>query len=250
MNKTIVEAKNLCKFFKTGTVEQKVLENLNIEIKKGDFTVIMGSSGSGKSTLLYALSCMDKPTSGDILFMGEIVKHTDKNLAQLHRTGMGFVFQSSNLIQDLTSFENITIPAYQVNNKKTVNAYADEILEKFNLTGVKNKYPGEMSGGEQQRVAIARAVINKPEVIFADEPTGALNSKYSEEVLDYFNNINKEGITIVLVTHDVKACARGNRIIYLHDGKIDGELSLEPYNEGDQKEREKKIYEFLNVHNW
>ena len=250
MNKTIVEAKNLCKFFKTGTVEQKVLENLNIEIKKGDFTVIMGSSGSGKSTLLYALSCMDKPTSGDILFMGEIVKHTDKNLAQLHRTGMGFVFQSSNLIQDLTSFENITIPAYQVNNKKTVNAYADEILEKFNLTGVKNKYPGEMSGGEQQRVAIARAVINKPEVIFADEPTGALNSKYSEEVLDYFNNINKEGITIVLVTHDVKACARGNRIIYLHDGKIDGELSLEPYNEGDKKEREKKIYEFLIVHNW
>ncbi len=250
MNKTIIKTKDLCKEFNTGSTTQKVLRNINLDIYEGDFTIIMGSSGSGKSTLLYAISFMDKPTMGTIEFDGKEIHYKDKELARIHSKEISFIFQSSNLLPELTGFENIAYPAYMVESKQEVNKNTEEIMKKFDIESVRDKHPNEMSGGQQQRVAIARGIVTKPKVVFADEPTGALNSSTGNQVLDLLSNINKEGQTIVMVTHDIKAAARGNRLLFLKDGVIDVEMNLGEYVPDKQKEREEKIFDFLNSHNW
>ncbi len=252
MSNTIIKANNLCKSFITGKTALNVIKNLNLDIYEGDFTVIMGSSGSGKTTLLYTLSGMDTATSGSVTLLGnDITSMKEGQLASIRKRDISFVFQGINLLPDITIFENITYCGYGVNkNKKEVNKKALQLLEAFGLTEAKDKYPSEVSGGMQQRVAVARAVITSPRILFGDEPTGALNSTAGEEVLDILSDLNRSGQTIVMVTHDLKAAARASRLIYLKDGRIDGELALDKFSKSDYKNRETVIFEFLKEKGW
>ena len=224
-----------------------------MQLFEGDFTVIMGASGSGKSTLLYALSGMDRATSGSIMYEGmDLVTLKEKKLAELRHTDFGFVFQQMHLVSNLTIFENVAVTGYlnkSVSAKET-NRRTDELLEKMSISHIKTHLPSQVSGGEQQRCAIARAVINKPKLIFADEPTGALNRKNTSDVLDLMTQLNSEGQSILMVTHDVRAAARANRILYLSDGKILGDLTLAPYSADDIKSREAQINAWLTSLEW
>ena len=251
MKTAIIKAENLCKSYILGKQGINVIKNMNLEIYDGDFTVIMGASGSGKSTLLYSISSMDSPTSGSVNLIGkEITKLSESALNKIRASEISFIFQSVNLLPDMTAFENISYYAYGMMDKKSANEKTEELLKKFDLVSEHNKYPSEMSGGQCQRVAIARALVGNPKVIFADEPTGALNSSAGKEVLDLLTKVNAAGQSIVMVTHDIKACARGNRLIYLKDGRITGDIQLGKYNETEQKKREETIFNFLKQYNW
>lgn len=249
---TILKAKDICKTFSNGSVQQHVLKNLNIEIIKGDFTVIMGSSGSGKSTLLYALSGMDKPTLGTINFKEEnITGYSNDKLAVFRRKNCGFVFQQNYLNDTMTVMDNIMVSGLLVNkNRKEVYKKAAEYLNKVDITEETfNKFPTQLSGGEAQRVSLVRAIINSPEVLFADEPTGALNSANTQKVLDIMTELNEKGQTIVLVTHDIKSARRANRVLYLKDGDITSELNLGKYTPDDKK-RQEDLRKFLCENGW
>lgn len=251
MKNVILKTESLCKSFSLDGAMAMVLKNINVELYEGDFTVIMGSSGSGKSTLLYAISSMDKPTSGSVMLMDkDITKLSEKEISAVREKDISFIFQSINLIPDLTAFENIAYPAYQVMSKKEANEKTVRLLTDFGMENHRDKYPSEMSGGQQQRIAVARAVVTDPKILFADEPTGALNSSAGNEVLDLFTKLHQGGQSIVMVTHDMRACARGNRLIYLCDGEIAGDLELGLYSSEQQKAREETVFAFLNEHHW
>jgi putative ABC transport system ATP-binding protein len=252
MSNTILKAEMLSKTYSNGSIMQHVLKNLNIEIKAGDFTVIMGSSGSGKSTLLYALSGMDKPTLGTIDFKGEAISnYSNDQLAVFRRKHCGFVFQQIYLNDTMTVLDNIMISGLLVSrNKKAVAARARELLQQVGLSDVSyQKYPSQLSGGEAQRVAIVRALINAPEIVFADEPTGALNSTNAINVLDVLTEVNASGQSIIMVTHDIKTARRANRILYLKDGVIIDELNLGAYVK-DDPDRHQILREFLERMGW
>ena len=212
----------------------------------------MGSSGSGKSTLLYSLSTMDNPTSGRVELLGrDISKINEEKAAEIRNKDISFIFQGINLLPDLTIFENVTYAAiYNRKNKKDIIERANKLLKDLELYEHKDKYPSEVSGGMQQRVAIARSIINNPKVIFGDEPTGALNSSTGKVVLDMLSEINDKGQSIVMVTHDIKTALRANRILYIKDGRIDGELNLGKYTEENARERREKVQEFLEEKSW
>ena len=275
----ILTAKDLSKTFSNESVQQHVLKNLNLNIYKGDFTVVMGNSGSGKSTLLYALSGMDRPSLGNITYFVddtsslktktadksggiEISKFSNDKLALFRRDHAGFVFQQNYLNDSMSALDNVMLSGLlKTKNRKELAGRAKELLEKVEIG--KNdwkKFPNQLSGGQQQRVAVVRGVINKPEVLFADEPTGALNSQNTENVLDIMTELNNEGQSIVMVTHTIKAAERGNRIIYLADGIISAEIDLGPYA-GDYKDetnpeieraklRHRKLKDFLQEMGW
>ena len=249
---TILSAHNLCKSYSNGKVMQHVLKNLNIEIREGDFTVIMGNSGSGKSTLLYSLSGMDKPSLGSIKFRDvEISNYSNDKLALFRRENCGFVFQQVYLNDTMSVMDNILVCGLLVQkNKKELVRRAKELLHLVGLEeDTYHKFPTQLSGGQAQRVAIVRAVINHPKVLFADEPTGALNSSNSNNVLDVMTTLNEEGQSVVMVTHDMKSARRANRILYLRDGVIVDELILGKYNSGDS-ERHQRLSEFLERMGW
>lgn len=249
---TILEAKNLCKTYSSGKVMQHVLKNLNIQIYQGEFTVIMGNSGSGKSTLLYALSGMDAPTLGSIFFQGtDISNYSNDKLAIFRRQHCGFVFQQVYLNETMSIMDNVLMCGLlKTKEKKEVVKKAKELLNQVGLSEeVYRKFPSQLSGGEAQRVAIVRALINSPEIVFADEPTGALNSASATNVLDVMTKVNEEGQSIVMVTHDIKTARRADRILYLKDGVIVDELHLGKYVKGD-KERHTKLREFLERMGW
>lgn len=251
--KTVIKANKLCKTYANDGVQNHVLSNVDLEIKEGEFVVIMGSSGSGKSTLLYSLSGMTRSTSGEIIYDDkDIAKMNEKELTSLRAGDFGFVFQQMNLIPNLTLLENVTVPGYLNSNKKKseVDARADELLGRVGIQDVKNHVPSRTSGGQQQRCSIARSLINNPKVLFADEPTGALNRTASVEVLNLFTEFNNEGQTILLVTHDLRTALRASRILYIEDGSIRGELSLSPYKPEEEKAREKQVNSWLASLNW
>lgn len=252
MSKTMIVTNYLCKSYITDGETNHVIKNLNLKIDEGDFTVIMGSSGSGKSTLLYCLSGMSEVTSGDVLIDDiNICKQTEKDIAELRRKKIGFVFQSINLVEDLTVYENIISPTYKSGmSNQEISKRADTLMEQMELTEHQNKFPNQLSGGQKQRTAICRAIFNQPEVLFADEPTGSLNSSQGENVLDLFTDIHEKGQTVVMVTHDLKAALRGNRIIYIKDGRIDGDMKLDTFSKSHIMEREKIVYDFLKKHGW
>ena len=252
MSKGILKTEKLCKSFKNGDRVQQVLINLDLEIFDGDYTVIMGSSGAGKSTLLYALSGMDSPSSGNINFCGmSIANNNNDKLAVFRRENCGFVFQQMFLLDNMSILDNILAAGLLVSkNKKEIVSYAKELLTKVGLTEtIWNKFPNQLSGGENQRAAIVRALINHPKVVFADEPTGALNSASGKAVLDVLTEINNNGQSVIMVTHDLKSARRGNRIIYIKDGVITGECNLGKYVSGD-KERHDKLSSFLVEMGW
>jgi putative ABC transport system ATP-binding protein len=218
----------------------------------------MGASGAGKSTLLYALSGMDRPTSGAIRFFDtEIADLNNDKLAVFRKNNCGFIFQQMFLLDNMSILDNILVSGLLVGgNKKSIIANAKEMLQKVGLTEtIWKKFPSQLSGGENQRAAIVRALINKPKVVFADEPTGALNSARSEErrvgkaVLDVLTDINNNGQSIIMVTHDLNSARRGNRILYIKDGMIDGECNLGKYVSGDTA-RHEKLRSFLSEMGW
>ena len=250
--KNIIETKKLCKTFSNGGVQQHVLRNVDLEIYEGDFTIIMGASGAGKSTLLYSLSGMDKPTLGSVSFDGtEITKMNTDQLAVFRRSNCGFVFQQVYLVESMSLMDNIMAAGLLVYKEKKVLAKkAGEILKAVNIDeSLWNKFPTQISGGEAQRVGIARALINEPKLVFADEPTGALNSQTGKAVLDTLTKFNEKGQSIVMVTHDITSARRGNRILYVKDGEIAGECNLGKYVTGD-KERHQKLNDFLAKMGW
>jgi len=248
----IIKTNKLCKTFSNGGVQQHVLQNIDLEIREGDFTIIMGASGAGKSTLLYALSGMDKPTLGNIDFDGtDITKLNSDKLALFRRNHCGFVFQQTYLVDSMSVLDNVLAAGYLMNNnRKEVVAKAKQILKTVDIDETLwNKFPTQISGGEAQRVGIARALINTPKLVFADEPTGALNSKTGKAVLDALTKFNNNGQSIVMVTHDITSARRGNRILYVKDGEIAGECELGKYVSGD-KERHQMLRDFLGGMGW
>lgn len=253
MKQTILSAKNLCKSFAHNGGQLHILSHVELDLYESEFTVIMGASGSGKSTLLYALSGMDRATAGEVFYGGkDIVKMKEKELAKLRYSDFGFIFQQMHLVSNLTLFENVVVPGY-LNKRQSagkVKNRAEQLLEKMSLSQIKMHLPSQVSGGEQQRCAVARAVINEPKMLFADEPTGALNRKNTRDVLDLLTELNREGQSVLMVTHDLRAALRGNRILYLEDGKIIGELTLPDYRADDEKARETQVNAWLTSLEW
>lgn len=253
MPNVIIKLENVCKTFYKGKRELDILKNLNIDIYEKDFTIIMGASGAGKSTFLYVCSGMDKPTSGSIVFCGEdISDYSSDQLALFRRKHCGFVFQQMYLNNKMSVLDNILVNGYLSGRKRSeiVNNALD-LLSNVGLDPVLyDKFPTQLSGGEAQRVAIARAQINSPEIVFADEPTGALNFHSSCDVLDFFSDMNRNGQSVVMVTHDIRTAVRGNRILYLRDGVILDELNLKSYRKEDEPERFAEVQSFLNKMGW
>ena len=250
--KNVIETKKLCKTFSNGGIQQHVLKNIDLEIYEGDFTIIMGASGAGKSTLLYSLSGMDKPTLGTVTFDGtDITGMNTDELAIFRRSNCGFVFQQVYLVDSMSVLDNIMAAGLLVYKDKRVLAKkAGELLKAVNIDETLwGKFPTQISGGEAQRVGIARALINDPKLVFADEPTGALNSQTGKAVLDTLTKFNEKGQSIVMVTHDISSARRGNRILYVKDGEIAGECNLGKYVTGD-KDRHQKLNDFLATMGW
>lgn len=217
----LIETQNLRKVFKQGEVEIEVLKGIDLTIKKGDFISLQGTSGSGKSTLLSILGLLDSPTSGSYFFKGEeVTKLSEERISQIRNQQLGFVFQHFFLIPYLTALENVLIPTLYNKNSKQSQKKARDLLALLNLQDRLHFKPAQLSGGQQQRVAIARALINEPEIILADEPTGQLDSRTGEEILNIFQKINDQGKTIILVTHDPKVAGFARQSIILEDGQI------------------------------
>ncbi|MCR4646694.1 MAG: ABC transporter ATP-binding protein [Oscillospiraceae bacterium] len=248
----IIRTEKLSKSFSVGGKQQHIIKNFDLEIYKGDFTVIMGSSGAGKSTLLYTLSGMDKPSLGRITYCGEdITGMNDDRLAVFRRKHCGFVFQQIHLVDSMSIMDNAISTGMLTGQKqKALKAKALELFRRVNISEeLTRKFPAQLSGGEAQRSAMVRALINDPDIIFADEPTGALNSAGVKAVLNVLTDINNAGQSVVMVTHDIKSARRGNRIIYLQDGGIMGECDPGKYVSGD-KQRHEKIRKFLEDMGW
>lgn len=246
----LIHVENLNKEYTLGQGNtQQVLKNCSLTINKGEFVSVMGASGSGKSTLLYNVSGMDKCTSGKVSFCGKDVSAmSEENLASFRLEKMGFIFQQNHFLKNLNILDNIVLPAYL--NKKVsrekINAYADTLMEQTGITQLKDKDITQVSGGQLQRASICRALINEPEILFGDEPTGALNSKSANEVMDILLSVNTMGTTIMLVTHDQKVAAKTERVLFMSDGMLVGELILGKYdNKKSLKDRESKLANWL-----
>lgn len=253
MKNTVLSAKKLCKSFAHNGGQIHILSHIDFDLYEGDFTVIMGASGSGKSTLLYALSGMDRATAGEVIYNGkDIVKMKENDLAKLRYTDFGFIFQQMHLVSNLTLFENVAVPGYLNKSKPAaeVRKRTEKLLEQMSVSHIKSHLPTQVSGGEQQRCAIARAVINSPRVLFADEPTGALNRKNTTDVLDLLTELNRDGQSVLMVTHDMRAALRADRILYIADGKIIGELTLPTYSQSDERSRETQVNAWLTSLEW
>jgi len=249
----LLTAKGVCKSFAHNGGQVHVLNGIDLTLYAGDFTVIMGASGSGKSTLLYALSGMDRATAGEINYKGKnLVQMREKDLTALRCGNFGFIFQQMHLVSNLSLKENITVPGYLSKSRtaKEIDDRADELLSQMGLSHIASHLPSQCSGGEQQRCAVARAVIHNPELLFADEPTGALNKKNTVEVLDLLTALNRNGQNILMVTHDPRAARRANRVVYISDGKAVSELSLPPYDAAQEKSREEQVSAWLTSLEW
>lgn len=249
---TIISAKHLKKSFGQKDNLQTIYSDLNIDIYKGDFTVIMGSSGAGKSTLMYSLSGMDKPDGGKIDFDGtDITKLNSDKLAVFRRDQCGFVFQQIYLIDNMSLMDNVVAAGVLTSkNKEDIRNRAKKLFSLVNIPEVTwKKTSSQISGGEAQRAGIVRAIINNPNVLFADEPTGALNSANGTAVLDVFSSLHDKGQSIVMVTHDKKSALRGSRIVYVKDGSIFGECDLGKYDPNNT-ERTERFEKFITEMGW
>jgi putative ABC transport system ATP-binding protein len=246
--KAILKVENLCKSFEN----TRVLDQINLTVQEGEFLAIMGQSGSGKSTLLYSISGMDRPTSGRILFLGnDISGLKDEEISELRLKRMGFIFQQPYLLKNLSIRDNIVLPGFKAGtlSREEVNQNANTLMEKTGIAPIAHHDIKKVSGGQLQRASICRALINQPDILFGDEPTGALNSSATKEVMDIINKINAEGRTVILVTHDAKVAARADRVIFLTDGHIHDELEMGKYESASNGEkhadREKRLSEWL-----
>ncbi|SNU05675.1 putative ABC transport system ATP-binding protein [Lachnospiraceae bacterium] len=255
MGNVCLKATDLCKTYIVDGYSNNVLQNISLSIEEGEFVSIMGPSGSGKSTLLYTISGMDSMTAGNVIFDGEdISTMNDKALTKLRLLKMGFIFQQMYMMKKLCIMDNIVLPGYQakVKTREEVNKKAEDLMRRLGIVETAKREITEVSGGQLQRACLARALINSPKVLFADEPTGALNSKASMEVLSELVKANEDGTTVLMVTHSEKVAACSDRIIYLMDGDIRGELNLGKMS-SDREEyalREKKLRKWLEEMGW
>jgi putative ABC transport system ATP-binding protein len=219
-SQTIIELKDVTKLYKRGEEEIHAIDGLSLLVKKGDFLSIVGPSGSGKTTLLNIIGCVDNPTSGTVKINGQdVTRYKESRLAKIRRDTIGFVFQQFFLVPTLTAWENVQIPGLFAKNIKRVER-ARELLNLVGLEKRKNHRPAHLSGGEMQRVAIARALINSPQILLADEPTGNLDSRNAEMIFRTFEELNKDGLTIIVVTHNIELAKISKKILLLEDGKI------------------------------
>ena len=252
----ILEVKDLCKTYIVNKRQNNVLKNVNFTVDEGEMVAIMGPSGSGKSTLLYAVSGMDGITAGEVLFGGKnMAKMGEKELADLRLDEMGFIFQQMYMLKNLTVLDNIILPAVQskkhTESRKEILLRGQELMRKLGIIDIADNDINEVSGGQLQRACICRSMINNPKMIFADEPTGALNRTSSDEVMEELTKLNHEGTTIMLVTHDVKVAAKCTRVMYIVDGNIKGEYSLGKYENASQmRERERALNNWLLELGW
>lgn len=254
----VLEVKDLCKTYIVNKRQNHVLHNVNFCIEEGEYVAVMGPSGSGKSTLLYSISGMDTVTAGKVMLYGrEISSLSSNELSDIRLNDMGFVFQQMHMLRNLSVYDNIILSAYNSKKGKTkkqreeINEHAKELMRRLEITDIAENDITEVSGGQLQRACICRAMINHPKVLFADEPTGALNSKASKEVMEQFNRINQEGTTILLITHDAKVAARADKVMYIMDGNIQGELPLGKYTDPEQlKQRELILNNWLREMGW
>ena len=239
---SVIEAKNLSKTYGFNADNKtNAVKDISLNINKGEFTAIMGPSGSGKSTLINMLSGILSPSGGEVIIDGVALSDMDKQeMAQFRREKLGFVFQDFNLLDNLTVKENIILPmVFGKKDKKTMEEVAEKYMQRFGIEKIKNKYPYEISGGQMQRTAVARALVNNPVTLFADEPTGNLDSKSSNAVMECFEGINAAGTTILMVTHDVFAASFCKHVIFIKDGKI----NMEIYRKGTRQQFFEQILE-------
>ena len=255
MKENILEVKDLCKTYVMNKRQNNVLRNVNFSVSEGEMVAVMGPSGSGKSTLLYSVSGMDNITAGEVNFGGKnIAELGQKQLAELRLDEMGFIFQQMYMLKNLSVLDNIILPACQSGKisetrKQTVER-GHELMRKLGIIEVADNDINEVSGGQLQRACICRSMINKPKMIFADEPTGALNRTSSEEVMEELAKLNAEGTTIMMVTHDVKVAAKCTRVLYIVDGNIQGEYKLEKYDRTKLRDRERALNGWLMEMGW
>lgn len=245
---SLLEVKKLKKVYTTklGNNQVQALSDVNFTVEKGEYVAIMGESGSGKTTLLNILASLDKPTSGEVLLDGKnIVSIKDSQLSAFRRENLGFVFQDFNLLDTFSLKDNILLPLVLSAKKLDfMNKRLDEVVDMLGIRDFIGKYPYEVSGGQKQRAAIARALINNPDLILADEPTGALDSKSSEQLLDVFEKINEYGQTILMVTHSTKAASRASRVLFIKDGIVFHQIYKANMSD---KEMYRKISDTLTV---
>ncbi|MFC7687584.1 ABC transporter ATP-binding protein [Ureibacillus sp. GCM10028918] len=247
----ILEARNMNKKVELGKGQEiHILKDINLDIKEGEFVSVMGPSGSGKTTLLYNISGMDRITSGSVEFNGrEIDNLKEEELAKIRLNYMGFIFQDINLLKNLSLIDNVMFPALIKKNadRNTVNLKAKKLLQMTGIEKLADYTVTQGSGGQLQRVAICRALINNPDIIFGDEPTGALDSKSTAEIMSILAEINKNGTTVMLVTHDVKVAAKTERILFMVDGKIVAQKNMRKYDarQDDSKQREEDLLKWL-----
>ena len=253
---TILEVKDLCKTYIVNKRQNNVLKNVSFTISEGEMVAVMGPSGSGKSTLLYTVSGMDGITSGEVEFCGkDIAGMGEKELADLRLDEMGFIFQQMNMLKNLTVLDNIILPAVQSGKskktRKEILQRGQALMRKLGIIEIADNDINEVSGGQLQRACICRSMINNPKMIFADEPTGALNRASSGEVMEELAKMNGDGTTIMLVTHDVKVAARCMRVMYIVDGNIKGEYNLGSYTSpADLRQRERNLNNWLMEMGW
>lgn len=250
---TVIEVKDLCKTYVVEKRQNNVLKNVNLKVEEGEMVAIMGPSASGKSTLLYSVSGMDVPTSGNVIFDGKDLTKISKNeLSEVRLDDMGFVFQQMFMMKNLSILDNVILPGMESKKnkrtKKEVEAYGEELMRKLGIIEAADNDINEVSGGQLQRACICRSMINKPKLLFADEPTGALNRSNSDEVMNEFVKINKEGTTILMVTHDVKVASKCTRVLYIEDGNIRGEY--DNTKEMSDREKEKALNGWLIDLGW
>ena len=253
----ILEVKNLCKTYIVNKRQNNVLKNVNFTVSEGEMTAVMGPSGSGKSTLLYTVSGMDDITSGEILFCGRnLTAMGERELADLRLDEMGFIFQQMYMLKNLTVLDNIILPAAQSKKNRPGRRQADErgraLMRRLGINDVGGSDINEVSGGQLQRACICRSMINNPKIIFADEPTGALNRSSSDEVMNELLSLNRDGTTVMCVTHDPKVAAKCSRVLYIMDGGIMGEKEMGHFG-GSGKElrgRERELNNWLIEQGW
>lgn len=251
----LLEVKDLCKTYVVDKRQNNILRNVSFTVQEGEMVAIMGPSGSGKSTLLYAVSGMDSATGGTVLFDGrDITKMSGNELAEIRLDEMGFIFQQMYMMKNLTILDNIVLPAMQSRKSKESRAEkvkrGEELMRKLGIGGVGDNDINEVSGGQLQRACICRSMINNPRLLFADEPTGALNRTSSNEVMEEMVKLNKEGTTIMMVTHDAKVAAKCSRVLYIVDGNIKGEYDNANRLERDEKEVERSLATWLMELGW
>jgi putative ABC transport system ATP-binding protein len=251
MNQATVtlESHQLSKTYFSTEPPTEVLRGIDLSVRTGEFLVIMGASGSGKSTLMYSISGMDRPTSGNVTLEGrELTSLDDAEMSKVRLTRMGFVFQQAHFLSNLDVRDNILLPALKAapkEGRKTAVARVDALMERFGIAHIRNHGITQVSGGQMQRASICRALAGEPSVLFADEPTGALNSSMSDEVMDALTDVHRDGTTIVMVTHDPGVAVRGDRVIYLRDGVLVDVNEIGAWQPDKAQQREDELLAWL-----